>query len=261
MPADVITNASMRSRASGRLAGLALLPLVIEAYDSDVALNLAKVDGAAVSPGDVVATLTGRLRNVLAIERVALNFVCHLSGIATLTGRFADVIAGTQAVITDTRKTIPAYRGLAKYAVVCGGGVSHRMGLHDAMLVKDNHIAHLPADQLATALTASYEQARRLNPSLAFIEVEVDTLAQLERVLPTGPDIVLLDNMGPDLLREAVAMRDRAAPDVKLEASGGVDLDTVRDVADAGVDRIAIGALTHSAPALDLGLDIPVRTG
>ncbi len=264
VPAAQQATAIMRSRKPGVLSGAALLPVIINAYDSTLRLIVTRHDGDALQPGDEVARFAGSLRSILAVERIALNFATHLSGIATLTACYvaavaavtANASASNTARICDTRKTIPGLRGLAKYAVVCGGGVSHRIGLYDAMLVKDNHIAHIPPTELPAALKAAFSEARRINPKLSFIEVEVDTLAQLEMVLPTGPDIVLLDNMPPATLRQAVAMRDRLTPAVQLEASGGVNLDTVASIAATGVDRISVGALTHSAPALDLGLDI-----
>ena len=206
--------------------------------------------------GDVVGTLSGSLRGILAVERVLLNLLTHLSGIATLTAAYVAQVAGTSADIYDTRKTIPGLRDLAKYAVACGGGCNHRMGLHDAVLVKDNHIAHIAPAELPGALARMVVAARAAKPRPTFVEIEVDTLDQLRAVLPTGPDIVLLDNMAPDQLRDAVALRNAAAPGVLLEASGGVTLETVGAIARTGVDRIAVGALTHSAPALDLGLDI-----
>ena len=185
-----------------------------------------------------------------------MNFVTHLSGIATLTSQYVQAVKGTNAVICDTRKTIAQMRSLAKYAVACGGGVNHRMGLFDAVLIKDNHIAGIAPDDLTHALISAIIKARAAQPPPAFIEVEVDTLEQLRRVLLCAADMILLDNMSPPQLREAVAMRDADAPQVQLEASGGVTLDNVRAIAESGVDRIAVGQITHSAPALDMGLDI-----
>lgn len=256
VPDTAQATARITARKAGVLAGLAVGPIVIEVYGCEVQLQPRISDGHALSPGDVVGTLTGALRGILAVERVLLNLLTHLSGIATLTAAYVAAVADTRAGIYDTRKTIPGLRELAKYAVACGGGKNHRMGLHDAVLVKDNHIAHIPPDELPAALSRMVADARAATPRPRFIEIEVDTLDQLRAVLPTGPDIVLLDNMRPDQLRQAVALRDKAAPGVLLEASGGVSLDTVSAIAHTGVDRIAIGALTHSAPALDLGLDI-----
>ncbi|MEM7624808.1 MAG: carboxylating nicotinate-nucleotide diphosphorylase [Planctomycetota bacterium] len=248
------------TRQGGVLSGLALLPAIVKAYDPAVKIQTSAVDGATIEPGDVVAELCGPLRSVLMLERVALNFAGHLSGVATHTAEFARRIAHTPAKVYDTRKTLPGLRGLQKYAVACGGGGTHRMGLYDAVLIKDNHLAHVPPERMTEALRAMTERARREIPGLKFVMVEVDTLDQLARVLPTGVDLVLLDNMSPDVLMQAVAQRDAAAQAsgyrTELEASGGITLDTVRAAAEAGVDRISVGALTHSSVNLDLGLDI-----
>ncbi len=259
VPESQVSQAIIRARQTGVLAGAALLPAIVAAYDPALTLKIERNDGEAIQPGDAVARVCGSLRSILAMERIALNFASHLSGIATLTARYvaaASAASGVKARICDTRKTIPGLRGLAKYAVACGSGLSHRIGLYDALLVKDNHIAHIPLCDLPAELRAAFAQARSNWPDLSFIEVEVDTLEQLQAVLPVGPDIVLLDNMPPDVLRQAVELRDRIAANVQLEASGGVNLDTVAAIAATGVDRISVGALTHSAPALDLGLDI-----
>jgi nicotinate-nucleotide pyrophosphorylase (carboxylating) len=200
-----------------------------------------------------VATVTGPLDKLLIGERTMLNFLTHLSGIATLTRRFVDAVAGTKAQILDTRKTLPGYRVLEKYAVRCGGGTNHRMGLYDGVLIKDNHLA---AWTKSESIADAIRTARRKSPGVS-IEVEVDTLEQLREALKGQPEIVLLDNMTPARLREAVAIRDalNGQPQVLLEASGGVALETVREIALTGVERISIGALTHSAPALDLAFD------
>lgn len=254
--ADQQASAQVRSRSDGVVCGLRLLPMIAGRYDRGLAVELHAGDGDRVAAGRGVATVSGPLRPLLAAERVMLNFACHLSGIATLTARYVDAVAGTKAAIYDTRKTVPGLRRLAKYAVRCGGGRCHRIGLHDAVLIKDNHLHGLAGETLAEKVRGAVERARPYKP--AFVEVEVDTLAQLDEVIGSGADIVLLDNMSPDELRRAVAARDAAAPGVRLEASGGVTLEAVRAIAEAGVDRIAIGALTHSAPALDLGLDVVV---
>lgn len=251
--------ARIAARQGGVVAGLALLPDIVAAYDPTVEITATAVDGAVIEPGDVVAELHGPRRSVLMLERVALNFAGHLSGVASHTAEFANRIAHTKAKVYDTRKTLPGLRGLQKYAVACGGGCTHRMGLYDAVLVKDNHLAHLPLEQMTEALRAMAERARREVAGLKFVMVEVDTLEQLARVLPAGVDLVLLDNMPPATLAQAVAKRDAATSTgrrVELEASGGITLDTVRAVAEAGVDRISVGALTHSSVNLDLGLDI-----
>lgn len=253
--ADATATATMAARGNGVWCGAKLLGLIAKQYDQRLRVQLAKRDGDALVPGDTVATVDGPLRSLLAAERVMLNFATHLSGIATTTRRYVDAVAGTPAKIYDTRKTVPGLRALAKYAVRCGGGQSHRIGLHDAVLVKDNHIAGASGEDLRDRLMAMVAQARAL-PHVKFIEVEVDALEQLSVVLTCGVDVVLLDNMGACELANAVAMRDADAPGVQLEASGGITLATVGQVAATGVDRIAIGALTHSAPALDLGLDM-----
>lgn len=181
-----------------------------------------------------------------------LNFMTHLSGIATLTRRFVDAVRGTRAEVLDTRKTLPGWRLLEKYAVRCGGGTNHRMGLYDGVLIKDNHLA---AWTESDSIAAAVETARQRSPAGVSIEVEVDTLDQLSDALRGGPDIVLLDNMDVATLRQAVNIRDHTAPRVLLEASGGVTLETVAAIAQTGVERISVGGLTHSAPALDLAFD------
>lgn len=255
----VTAQAKVIARQAGTMAGLAVLPAIIDCYDPTVRLASTAVDGARVTPGDVVAVFDGPLRSVLMLERVALNFLGHLSGVASHTAAFADRIAHTSAKVYDTRKTLPGLRGLQKYAVACGGGGTHRMGLYDAVLVKDNHLAHVPLTQWTAALRAMAVRARAEVAGLKFVMVEVDTLEQLDQVLPAGVDLVLLDNMPPEVLRQAVAKRSEVAPDVQLEASGGVTLDTVVAIAETGVDRISVGALTHSSINLDLGLDIEPR--
>lgn len=257
VPATATCRAQMRARQVGRLAGCVLLPRIIEAYDANIGFMPHHSDGEAVQAGQVIATFDGQLASVLAMERVALNFISHLSGIATLTDQFVQAVHGTKAAIYDTRKTLPGWRDLAKYAVRCGGGHNHRMGLHDAVLIKDNHIAHIATDQLSSAMAEAIANARQstVGPP-AFVEVEVDTLEQFDQVLRLDVDVILLDNMSNADMAEAVARRNKIAPDVKLEASGGVNLESSRAIAETGVDRIAIGALTHSVTALDIGLDI-----
>lgn len=249
-------SAAFVARQPGSVAGLALLETICACYSREVDVVVQTSDGETVKPGQTLATLAGPMRDLLAIERVALNLLTHLSGIATLTAKYVALCKGTRAGIYDTRKTLPGLRGLQKYAVACGGGKTHRIGLYDAVLIKDNHLAGTPMDELATRLTEAAGQARRLTPGLKFIEVEVDTLEQLAQVLKAPVDIVLLDNMPPPELSAAVAMRDASSPMIELEASGGVNLDTVSAIAKTGVERISVGALTHSAPSLDIGLDI-----
>ena len=249
-------SATFVSRQPGTIAGLALLDTIGEVYGKRVSFDLHTDDGQAVEAKTSLANMRGPMRDLLAIERVALNLLTHLSGIATLTAEYVKRCAGTKAGIYDTRKTLPGLRGLQKYAVACGGGKTHRMGLYDAVLIKDNHLAGTPLDQLADKLKQAAEHARKTVPGLKFVMIEVDTLEQLTEVLKAPVDLVLLDNMPPAALTEAVAMRDVGALAIELEASGGVNLDTVGDIAETGVDRISVGALTHSAPSLDIGLDI-----
>ncbi|MCC7146359.1 MAG: carboxylating nicotinate-nucleotide diphosphorylase [Phycisphaeraceae bacterium] len=255
------SSAVLRARHPGRLAGAALLPAIVAAYDPKISLTTFCRDGDDLAADEDIATFHGSLRGILALERIALNFLTHLCGIATLTARFVAAVADTSARICDTRKTLPGLRALQKYAVACGGGVNHRMGLFDAVLVKDNHIAHIPLADLSAAIGQLVQSARTAFPPPKFIQVEVDNLDQLRRVLTAGLDRVLLDNMPPEVLREAVKMRDDTAPKVLLEASGGISLANVRAIASSGVDLISIGSLTHSAPALDLGLDIAGKQG
>lgn len=246
------------AREAGVAAGLAALPELLEVFGARLDISPGARDGERVGRGAVLARLSGPLREMLAVERTALNLVGRLSGIATLTSRFVAATGGRAAVL-DTRKTSPGLRALEKYAVRCGGGQCHRMGLFDAVLIKDNHLAGVPAGKLGGFVANAARKARGEHPGLLFVEVEVDSLAQLQELLklPRGTvDIVLLDNMGTDDLRRAVALRDASASRPRLEASGGVTLGTIGDIAATGVDRISVGALTHSAPALDVALDI-----
>lgn len=212
-------------------------------------------DGATLQSGDVIATVSGPVRSLLSAERTVLNFLMHLSGVASRTAEFVQRTAGTGAVILDTRKTLPGYRMLQKYAVRCGGGTNHRMGLYDGILIKDNHLA-AAAGRVADGVVAAREYLSAASLELP-VEVEVDTLEQLQDVLEVRPEIVLLDNMQTSQLQQAVRMRNDQSPSTLLEASGGVTLETVGCIAGTGVDRISIGGLTHSAPALDIGYDWP----
>jgi len=250
------TRAVMVARASGVLAGVVLLRRIAAAYDGRLLVTVERRDGEAVQRGDVIATIDGTMRSVLAAERVMLNFMTHLSGIATATAAYARAIEGTAARVYDTRKTAPGLRTLAKYAVRCGGGYCHRIGLHDAVLIKDNHVSRMDDEDFGAALRRAASAARAIEPPVEFIEVEVDTMDQFRAVLGADVELVLLDNMTLDELREAVQRRDAVQPALLLEASGGVTLETIRAVAETGVDRIAVGAITHSAAALDIGLDI-----
>jgi len=242
------------ARESGVLAGICVLPELFGLLDPQVRVEVLVPDGSVLQPGQVVAHLSGPLRALLTGERTALNFLLRLSGVATLTSQYVAQVAGTRAGIYDTRKTFPGWRLLDKYAVRAGGGRNHRMGLYDQVLIKDNHLAGwqtLPGEH---SLPGAVRRCRELYPQLV-VEIEVDTLMQLQQVLPARPDIVLLDNMSPQQLAEGVALRDRLAPAVELEASGGVSLRTVGAIAQTGVERISVGGLTHSARALDLAFD------
>jgi nicotinate-nucleotide pyrophosphorylase (carboxylating) len=256
--------ATLVARKAGIAAGLAAVPAVLDEMDITAQWRPDVADGTQVTAGARLAQISGQARDLLTSERLLLNLVGRLSGIATLTRRYVEAVAGTGARIYDTRKTTPGLRRLEKYAVRCGGGTNHRTGLFDAVLIKDNHLAFAAAAGIACSPREAVERARAFvaemlpeSPEAAdmLIEVEVDTLEQLRDVLPALPDVVLLDNMTPAVLREAVELRDRTAPQVELEASGGVDLSTVAAVAASGVERISVGALTHSAASLDVGLD------
>lgn len=254
IPAELNGQANFVARSGGVLAGLPAAQIVQQAVDATgVSWEIFKEDGTALSAGHVFARVRGRLRSILTLERTALNFLQHLSGVATLTSQFVAAVAG-RCQILDTRKTIPGWRLLEKYAVRCGGGTNHRMGLHDGILIKDNHLAGLCIVERGQQIAEATRRARLAAPGLP-IEIEVDSLAQFDIALSERADIVLLDNMSVQQLGEAVRRRDKAAPGVKLEASGGVRLDTVHAIAETGVDRISVGALTHSAPALDIALD------
>jgi len=250
--------ANLVARSPGVLAGLPVAERLAVAFELRDGWRALMADGDRLEPGTNVARLAGPMRSLLAFERTALNFLQRLSGIATLTARFVDATTGTRAAIYDTRKTTPGWRALEKYAVRCGGGRNHRVGLYDAVLIKDNHLAWLGESEgpdNPEPIAAAVATARANVPAGTVIEVEVDTLEQLDIALRCGPDIILVDNLGPDGLAEAVRRRDAGASAIQLEASGGVSLATVDALAATGVDRISVGALTHSAPALDLALD------
>jgi len=263
---DATGRAEVVARDEGVIAGLPGAETVLHLVDARLRWLPDREDGQPVKPKDRVARVEGPARAMLAAERPMLNLLGRLSGIATLTKRYVDAVAGTKARIYDTRKTTPGWRRLEKYAVRCGGGRNHRTGLFDAVLIKDNHLAlgvgsakspvgYTPAEAVARARRFLREHAAESGTESLIVEVEVDTLEQLADVLPAVPDIVLLDNMSPAELARAVERRDAAAPHVELEASGGVRLETVRQIASSGVDRISVGALTHAAVWLDVGLD------
>jgi nicotinate-nucleotide pyrophosphorylase (carboxylating) len=251
VPTDQRSVGTFGSRGHGVIAGLAVAGAVIDAVCGDDASGVDYLvdDGDEVAPGDVVARVTAPTRGLLTAERTALNLLCHLSGVATLTRRWADALAGTGCVVRDTRKTTPGMRALEKYAVRCGGGANHRMALSDAALVKDNHV--LAAGGVAEAFAA----VRALEATIP-VEIEVDSLDGLRVAIDAGADAVLLDNFDLDELRAAVKIRDESARTVVLEASGGLTLEVARQVGETGVDHVAVGELTHSARVLDLGLDL-----
>ena len=234
-------------RQGGVISGLDCARLAMAAMDPALRFSAQRRDGDHVQPGEALARVAGNARAILAAERTALNLMGRLSGVATLTRAYVDAVSGTRAKIVDTRKTTPGLRMLEKYAVRCGGGVNHRFGLDDAILIKDNHVA------AAGGVGPALERARASAGHLVQVEVEVDSLVQLDEALRHAPDVIMLDNFSLEDLAEAVR---RAAGRVRLEASGGVTLATVRAIAETGVDVISVGALTHSAAVLDIGLDV-----
>jgi nicotinate-nucleotide pyrophosphorylase (carboxylating) len=238
------------ARQEGVLAGLPAVQLVLERLDPRLRLEMFVADGSPLQAGTRLATASGPMRSILTAERTSLNFLQRLSGVATLTRRFVAAVAGLPGKILDTRKTTPGWRLLDKYAVRMGGGTNHRLGLFDGMLIKDNHLAALAGD-IATAVA----RARAASAGRLPVEVEVDSLEQLDRALACQPDLVLLDNFTLADMHEAVRRRNARAPGLLLEASGGITLASVRSFAETGVDRLSVGALTHSAQALDIALD------
>jgi nicotinate-nucleotide pyrophosphorylase (carboxylating) len=258
--------AAVVARQAGVLAGAAAIAATLARFSPGLQWSAQAHDGQALALRQSIGILEGPARAMLAVERPLLNMLGRLSGIASLTRRYVDAVKGTRAGIYDTRKTTPGWRSLEKYAVGCGGGRNHRAGLFEAVLIKDNHLAlgaelrpqgaggYRPAEAVLKARQFCLQRWDDAGRQM-IVEIEVDTLEQLDEVLAVGPDLVLLDNMGPAMLREAVARRDARSAAVELEASGGIDLGTVRGVAETGVERISVGALTHSAAALDFGLD------
>jgi len=258
--------ANVVTRDPGIVAGMPAVAAVIDAMSARLTAEVVVADGETVEAGATLVSLQGNVRELLTLERTLLNLLSRLMGIATLANQYVIQAQGTKAKVYDTRKTTPGWRRLEKYAARCGGACNHRTGLFDAVLIKDNHLAQ--RGQSASDAANAVRDARAFlgnyggeptQQNLALqdliVEIEVDTLDQLASVLPAGPDIVLLDNMSPALLRRAAAMRDEVAPQVQLEASGGVNLDTLREIAVTGVERISVGAITHSARSLDIGLD------
>jgi nicotinate-nucleotide pyrophosphorylase (carboxylating) len=255
VPAEQRSVLDLVARRPGTVAGIPVAAAVFDVVSGgDAQVSLVVPDGTRVEAGAVLLTASGATRDLLTAERSALNLLCHLSGVATATAQWADALEGTRAKVRDTRKTTPGLRVLEKYAVRCGGGVNHRMSLSDAALVKDNHVV------AAGGVAAAFEKVRAMWPGLP-VEVEVDSLGQLTEVLDAGADLVLLDNFVPDQMRLAVVMADEHAavhgvPRALLEASGGLTLADAAAVGATGVDYIAVGALTHSAPVLDIGADL-----
>ena len=261
IPATLEGQAAFVARSEGVLSGVAIAGAVAARIDRRLKFEATLNDGALLAKGARIATIAGPMRSLLAVERTALNFLQRLSGVATLTRKFVDAVGDAKARVLDTRKTTPGWRLLEKYAVRCGGGLNHRIGLFDAILIKDNHLAaireaevHGAEEDFWRVFAGRLARIRTDYPGV-ILEVEVDSLAQFDRLLPLKPDIILLDNMSNDLLRSAVERRDRLDPKVELEASGGVNLQTIRGIAETGVDRISVGAMTHSATALDIALD------
>ena len=248
VPAHTRARATIIARKPGVVAGLDVAGGVFHRLDAEVTFAPQVADGTAVDDGDMLVRLEGLARPLLAGERTALNFLQRLSGVATLTRTYVEAVAGTSARITDTRKTTPGFRLLEKQAVLLGGGVNHRIGLYDALLIKENHAASVGGVDKAV------QKARQQEKDEVPIFVEARDLNEVRSVLPAAPDRILLDNMPPEQMREAVRIIRRASPDIDIEATGGVDLNSVRQVAETGVDLISIGALTHSAPALDLSM-------
>ena len=245
-----VAEAHLIAREHGTVSGLQHASCSFELVDDGILFRPHLADGSVVQSGDVVATVSGNARSILSAERTALNFLCHLSGIASITAKFVEQVKHTRARICCTRKTIPGLRASQKYAVRCGGGSNHRFGLDDAILIKDNHIA------VAGSVTAAFRSAQKFAGHLVKIEIEVDTLDQLEEALDAGSQCVLLDNFSVDALKEAVILNDGRAV---LEASGGVRLETAKGISEAGVDYISSSQITMSATTFDIGLDIAVE--
>ena len=255
VPYSVAARAVLRSRNQGVIAGLEVAAMVFAVVDAQLHFANLIADGDAVAAGQELGVVSGAARSLLRAERVALNFLQRLSGIASLTSRYVEAVRGMRARVVDTRKTTPGLRSLEKYAVRAGGGFNHRRDLSAAVMIKDNHLAVI--ESLGLTLSEAISQARESLPHTLKIEIEVDRLDQIPEALAAGPDIVLLDNMSPADLKRAVSLIDGRA---MTEASGGVNLGTISEIAATGVDLISVGALTHSAPALDIGLDFEVET-
>lgn len=254
---DATTRTVLTAREPGVISGLAMVTAVLDAFRARARFRAHTADGERCDRGDVLGEIEGSTRDILTVERTVLNLVGQLSGVATATRGYVDLVTGTRAAVCETRKTVPGMRRLQKYAVRCGGGFLHRLGLHDAALFKDNHLAALPEGPLDLTLVPALERVRETR-DLRFVMVEVDTLVQFEELLKIESDlldIVLLDNMCARTLEQAVARRDAVRPRWRLEASGGITRETISAIAASGVDRISVGALTHSVRCLDVGLD------
>jgi len=246
------------AKAHGVVAGLLFVAPIVQRVDGRLQFEAVVEDGSSIKPGQVLGRIAGPVRSLLTVERTLLNFLQALSGVATLTSQYVAAVAGTDVVILDTRKTTPGWRYLEKYAVRMGGGVNHRTGLHDGVLIKDNHLAVRAPNHVGETIAGLVREARQSIAPEIPIQVEVEQIDYLEEVLASQPDVVLLDNMSVPMIREAVVRRDRQfdGGGPALEASGGICLENVRAVAETGVDRISIGALTHSAPILDISLEV-----
>lgn len=260
IPAEHNSQGALIAREDGCMAGMAIVKDIINYYDDKLVLDIYVKDGSAFEAGQVLAEISGNTRTMLAAERVVLNFLQRLCGIATITAKYVNEVGHTKAKICDTRKTTPGWRMLEKYAVRCGGGTNHRNSLYDAVLVKDNHLAALGGESLKEKLAAMVQNVMMMDNKPKFIEVEVDTLEQLSEVLDMDDiDIILLDNMSVENMKLAVEMRNdkcSAGKKTLLEASGGITFEKLKAIAETGVDRISIGALTHAVRNLDIALDM-----
>ena len=253
---DAIGSTQIVSREHGVVAGLLAAQLALTEMNASTQWTALSNDGDTIEPGQALAEISGNTRDVLTAERLLLNLIGRLSGIATLTERYVNQVSSSEARVYDTRKTTPGWRRLEKYSVCCGGGHNHRTGLFDAILIKDNHLAYAKRSVGEAIQEAREFMAQQSDDhGVTLIEVEVETMEQLDDALAARPDIILLDNMTLDDLRRSVSRRDEIATEIELEASGGISLETVTEIAECGVDRISVGALTHSAVSLDVGLD------
>ena len=250
LPAQQTQTANLIAKEAGVIAGLPVIPIVFEELKENVKINLNAKDGASVKAGDKIASITGETKTLLSGERVMLNFLQQLSGVATITNKFAQVLAGTKTKVLDTRKTIPGFRTLQKYAVLVGGGSNHRMGLWDMVLVKDNHIA------AAGGVLEAWNAVKKHNTQNLKVEIEVENLEQLKLLLNLGVNRIMLDNMDNQTMQEAVRIVKESGDPVELEASGNMTLEKVKEIADIGLDFISVGALTHSVKSLDISMRI-----